>query len=100
MSADPIQEPQTGWAVSRRADAAKLPAEGQQLREKFDADREVIQQDADKKVEARRADYVKALQALQDQYAKAGKLDEAVAIRDYVKALEAGLDRRVLIRKR
>jgi hypothetical protein len=60
----------------------------------------VIQQDADKKVEARRAEYVKALQALQDQYAKAGKLDEAVAIRDYVKALEAGLDHRVALRKR
>jgi len=63
-----------------------LPADGQELLKKFDADREAIQQEADKKVEARRADFVKALQALQDQYTKAGKLDEAVAIRDYIKA--------------
>jgi hypothetical protein len=103
---DLVQAPQ-GWVVQDPQRAAKrgsadaqLPAEGQQLREKFDADREVIQQEADKKVEARRAEFVKSLQALQDQYAKAGKLDEAVAIRDYIKAIESGLDRRVLIRKR
>jgi len=63
-----------------------LPADGQELLKKFDADREAIEQEADKKVEARRAEFVKALEALQDQYTKAGKLDEAVAIRDYIKA--------------
>jgi beta-lactamase regulating signal transducer with metallopeptidase domain len=63
-----------------------LPADGQELLKKFEADRDVIQQEADKKIEARRADFVKALQVLQDQYTKAGKLDEAVAIRDYIKA--------------
>ncbi len=91
---------QAGLLSSRVANGANLPAEGQQLREKFDADREAIQQEADRKVEARQADLVKSLQALQDQYAKAGKLDEAVAIRDYIRALESGLDRRAVIRKR
>jgi len=38
-------------------------------------------------VEARRAELVKALQAMQDQYTKAGKLDEAVAIRDYIRSI-------------
>jgi beta-lactamase regulating signal transducer with metallopeptidase domain len=65
---------------------AELPADGQELLKKFNADRDVIQQEADKKIEARRADLVKQLQVLQDQYTKAGKLDEAVAIRDYIKA--------------
>ncbi|HEX5069726.1 MAG TPA: M56 family metallopeptidase [Vicinamibacterales bacterium] len=63
-----------------------LPADGQEMLKKFEADRDVIQQEADKKIEARRAEFVKQLQALQDQYTRAGKLDEAVAIRDYIKA--------------
>lgn len=74
------------WSVSYPVHAAKLPADGQELLKKFDADREAIEQEADKKVQARRAEFVKALEALQDQYTKAGKLDEAVAIRDYIKA--------------
>jgi beta-lactamase regulating signal transducer with metallopeptidase domain len=66
--------------------ATDLPADGQELLKKFDADRSAIELEADKKVEARRAEFVKSLQVLQEQYTKAGKLDEAVAIRDYIKA--------------
>ena len=63
-----------------------LTDEGKQLVEKFVAQREVIQKEADAKVESERQAVIKELQALQDQYAKAGKLDEAVAIRDYLRA--------------
>jgi len=66
--------------------SAELPAEGQQLLQGFEADRDAIQQEADKKIDARREALLKALQDLQDQLAKAGKLDEAVAIRDYLRA--------------
>jgi hypothetical protein len=65
---------------------ASLPEEGQQLLEALDADLKAIQEEADQKMEARRASAIKALEALQEQYTKAGKLDEAVAIRDYLRA--------------
>jgi hypothetical protein len=78
--------PQTARKVVLLPGAADLPADGQELAKKFEADRDAIEQEADKKIEARRADLVKALQALQEQYTKAGKLDEAVAIRDYIKS--------------
>ena len=68
------------------AAATELTEEGQKLVEKFVAQREAIQKEVDAKVEAERQATIKQLQALQDQYAKAGKLDEAVAIRDYLKA--------------
>jgi len=66
--------------------ATDLTDEGQKLVEKFTAQREAIQKEVDARVEAERQATIKQLQALQDQYAKAGKLDEAVAIRDYLKA--------------
>ena len=72
------------YAVNVRKEA--LPADGQQLLEALDADLKAIQEEADQKTEARRASAVKALEALQEQYTKAGKLDEAVAIRDYLRA--------------
>jgi beta-lactamase regulating signal transducer with metallopeptidase domain len=77
---------------SRRATFTFFPAtteltpEGQKLVEKFDTQREAIQKELDARIEAERQSIIKELQALQDQYAKAGKLDEAVAIRDYLKA--------------
>jgi beta-lactamase regulating signal transducer with metallopeptidase domain len=66
--------------------ATELTDEGQKLVEKFVAQRESIQKEVDAKIEAERQTTIKQLQALQDQYAKAGKLDEAVAIRDYLRA--------------
>jgi hypothetical protein len=101
------QTPQTpqGWitrpepATVHIATHASLPADGQEVLKKFETDRDAIQQEADKKIEARRADLVKALQVLQDQYTKAGKLDEAVAIRDYIRA-GAGANEFLRIRRR
>ena len=64
----------------------KLPPEGQQLVSTYDADVALIYKEIQGKVEARRQAAIKALEALQDQFTKQGKLDEAVAIRDYLKA--------------
>lgn len=66
--------------------SANLPAEGQELSKKYDADRAAIQKEIDDKLEARRQAYIKQLTDLQEQYTKAGKLDEALAIRDYIRA--------------
>ena len=40
----------------------------------------------ERRVQERRETVVRALEALQEQYTKAGKLDEAIAIRDYLRA--------------
>jgi beta-lactamase regulating signal transducer with metallopeptidase domain len=70
----------------KQAWPTQLTDEGQKLVKTFEADRDAIRADADAKVQARRDALVKELQALQDQYAKAGQLDEAVAIRDFLRA--------------
>ena len=63
-----------------------LPEDGEKLLESFEADSKAIQEETTRKLEDRRASAVKALEALQDQYTKAGKLDEAVAIRDFLRS--------------
>lgn len=65
---------------------ANLPPDGKELLETYDAEVKAIQAEIEQKLDARRAAAVKALEALQDQYTTAGKLDEAVAIRDYLRA--------------
>ena len=77
----PVQK--FNWVVRR---PAALTEEGQKLVSDYSTDVEAIQKEIDAKIAARREAAIKALQALQDQYTKAGKLDEAVAIRDYLKA--------------
>jgi len=63
-----------------------LTDEGQKLVTDYSTEVDAIQKEMQAKMEARREAAIQALQALQDQYTKAGKLDEAVAIRDYLKA--------------
>ena len=75
-----------------RIDATGLPAEGRELLQGFETDRDAIQREAEQKLEARRETLVKALQDLQDELTKAGKLDEAVAIRDYLRSGGPGRD--------
>ena len=69
-----------------QATPANLTDEGQKLVTDYSSDLEAIQKEMQAKMNARREAVTQALQALQDQYTKAGKLDEAVAIRDYLKA--------------
>ena len=63
-----------------------LTDEGQKLVTDYSTDLEAIQKEMQAKTEARREAVIQSLQSLQDQYTKAGKLDEALAIRDYLKA--------------
>jgi hypothetical protein len=75
-------------AMAMRATTVEsLPADAQSQVKSFESDRDAMQQEMEKKLEAKRADLTKSLQSLQDQYTKAGKLDEAVAIRDYIRRL-------------
>ena len=69
-----------------------LPTDGQELLKSYDADHEALQQELEKKIAARREALTRQFQALQDRYTKEGKLDEAVAIRDYIRAGMPGLD--------
>ena len=69
---------------------AALPADAQTQVKSYQAERDALQQEIDRKLEAKRADLTKSLQALQESYTKAGKLDEAVAIRDYIRSLSGG----------
>jgi hypothetical protein len=75
-------------SLKRRPD---LPAEGEELLKGYDADRKALDEELEKKVAARRASLEKSLTDLQDKYTKAGRLDEAVAIRDFIKAGMPGL---------
>ena len=79
-------DPQHRSSFTFFAAPTALTDEGKKLVEKFAAQREAIQKEADGKVESERQAAIKQLQALQEEYAKAGKLDEAVAIRDYLRA--------------
>jgi beta-lactamase regulating signal transducer with metallopeptidase domain len=81
-----IVTPGTKSVVWIRAQPDTLPADGQELLQGFEKDRAAIQQEAEKKIDERRLAVIKALEALQDQYARAGKLDEALAIRDFIRA--------------
>jgi beta-lactamase regulating signal transducer with metallopeptidase domain len=84
-----IAVPARGLVAIKRP---SLPPDGGQLVTAFEKDRQAIREEAERKVDLRREDLVKALEALLDQYTKAGKLDEAIAIRDYLRAGGPGRD--------
>ena len=67
-----------------------LPEDGKQLLEAFERDVEEIQREVQLKTEARREALVKELEALQEKYTKAGQLDEAIAVRNYLRSGQPG----------
>jgi hypothetical protein len=69
-----------GWSTE------KLPEDAQNSLKTYETERDAIEKEIDAKLEARRQAVIKELEALQERYTKAGKLDEAVAIRDFLKA--------------
>ena len=83
-----------GWAHTEN-----LPADAQKALKTYEADREAIEREIDTKLEARRVAVTKELEALQERFTKEGKLDEAVAIRDYLRAGGPSLKNRWVIRK-
>ncbi len=94
LSVKSLDHPQVKWiqghGVTERfafhVQPEALTDEGQKLVTDYSTDLETIQKEMQAKLAARREAAIQSLQALQDQYTKAGKLDEAVAIRDYLKA--------------
>jgi len=95
----PVQEKRVVVTPEARRDLStrlrtrpELPADGQELLKGYDADYAAIFDELEKKIAARRDTLAAALKSLQDSYTKAGKLDEAVAIRDFIQAGMPGLD--------
>jgi beta-lactamase regulating signal transducer with metallopeptidase domain len=78
---------------------ANMPEDGKAILEAFNKEQEAIQLEADRKTAASREAVTKSLQDLQDRYTKDGKLDEAVAIRDYLRAGGPTRASRIAIRK-
>ena len=66
--------------------AESLPDDVKALIDEFSADQEAIRTEAEQKVKARREATITSLQNLQEQYTREGKLDEAIAIRNYLRA--------------
>ena len=69
--------------------ASALPGDVLDRIREFEADARDIQQKANAKIKTRRQQLIRELQDLQDTYTKAGKLDEAVGIRDRIQQLKA-----------
>ncbi len=63
-----------------------LPEDAKKALAQASMEEAAIQEEADRQIEAKRLATTKALEALQDQYTKAGKLDEALAIRNYLQS--------------
>jgi beta-lactamase regulating signal transducer with metallopeptidase domain len=88
-----VVKPELRWdyrvSMRQRQD---LPADGEELLKGYEADRKALDEELDKKVAARRAVLEKAFTDLQEKYTKAGKLDEAVAVRDFIRAGMPGLE--------
>jgi hypothetical protein len=81
-----IQAPTQRRNLTVTVSHQNLTGEGQALLERYQADREAILRKVEQEVDARRQVLRDQLQALQDEHTKAGRLDEAVAIRDFLRA--------------
>ena len=68
---------------------APLPEDAQKVFDKYSEQEAQVRKEMEAKLQDQRAALVKELQTLQDSYTKAGKLDEAVAIRDRIRQLQA-----------
>lgn len=90
-------------ALAALASAQSLPPDAQAVIAEYDAQVVAIQKKAEEEVLAvrkraeqeilaAREEARKALKVVQDTYTKAGKLDEAVAIRDRIALLPAGIE--------
>jgi hypothetical protein len=95
-----IPVPSKNLTVYVTETSAKLPEDGQEIVKGFDAEREAIQAEAERRIEERRQAVIKALQDLQERYAREGKLDEAVAVRNYLRAGGPGLNVTYAIKSR
>src|SRR5437016_392671 len=75
--------------MSSPAKGEGLPDDARKLLAEWEQEVAAIQQKADQDARASTEKFIEPLQKLQDTYTKAGKLDEAVAIRDRIRELRA-----------
>ena len=66
-----------------------LPADAQEILQKYEKRQAEARREMESRLAQSRQEAIKQLRDLQDSYTKAGKLDEAVAIRDRVRKLES-----------
>lgn len=77
------------FAVAEARAQEAIPEEAARLIAAHEEDAEAIRFEAERKIAVQRKQLVKQLKVVQDQYTRAAKLDEAVAIRDYIRAIAA-----------
>src|SRR5262249_1980582 len=65
-----------------------LPHDAQAIVSSLQSEAAAVMRKADEQLAAKREQAIARLQALQDQYTRAAKLDEAVAIRDQIRSLQ------------
>jgi RNA polymerase sigma-70 factor (ECF subfamily) len=70
-----------------------LPRDAAKRIREFEAEAEAIQKKADAEIESLQDKLIPELEALQETYTKAGKLDEAVAIRERLRPFKASRER-------
>ena len=76
-----------GLFVDMGSAPSSLPADAQRVLEQLDREQVQARLEAEVRIVRSTQQAIDRLQALQDQYAKAGQLDEAVAIRDRIRQL-------------
>lgn len=76
-----------GGLMMQAAWAGELPEEAGTLVTQYRADEKAIMEEAEQKLVPKWNELMRSLSALQSTYTKAGDLDAAVAIRDYIKEL-------------
>jgi beta-lactamase regulating signal transducer with metallopeptidase domain len=64
-----------------------LPPDAQELIRKFEQDQAEARRELEERIQRDQAQLVRQLKELQDRYTRAGQLDEAVAIRDRIRAM-------------
>ena len=65
-----------------------LPQEAQVLVDRFEESSDRLREEVETKIQAERTALIAELQKLQDTQARAGNLDEAIAIRDRIRAMQ------------
>jgi hypothetical protein len=87
----PAPAPPRGMATTAPVEPVQqtLPSDAQRLITRFENDQAQTRREADAKLAQQRSDVVRLLEAVQDSYAKAGRLDEATAVRDRILAIQS-----------
>jgi hypothetical protein len=69
-----------------------LPADAREMVDQFETESKAIRTKANQEICRLRQPLIRQLKPLQDKYTREGKLDEAVAIRDWIRALKEPLE--------